>query len=130
MIMGRLGNNLSGQSKRCIGMALQIGIANIAGIIASLIYRTQDSPRYLVGRTSPLLFPRLTSKFLPHIADGISITFVAIGLWIVPIAVVAYQRVNQKREGILRDMRERGQRLSPEETRSLGDRSLTFRYMI
>jgi len=59
MIMRRLGNNLCGQSKRCVGMAIQISIANIAGIIASLIYNTQDSPRYLIGRTSSL-FPLLT----------------------------------------------------------------------
>jgi len=110
-IIAWLGNNLCGQSKRCVGMAIQISIANIAGIIASLIYNTQDSPRYLIGH-------------------GTSITFVAIGLWTIPITVVAYQRANQQREGILRDMRERGERLSPEEIKSLGDRSPTFRYMI
>ena len=36
-------------------MALHIGIGNFAGAIASNIYRTQDAPRYLVGRTSRLL---------------------------------------------------------------------------
>ncbi|KAF8337154.1 MFS general substrate transporter, partial [Amanita rubescens] len=110
-IIAWLGNNLCGQSKRCVGMAIQISIANIGGIIASLIYNTQDSPRYLIGH-------------------GTSITFVAIGLWTIPITVVAYQRANQQREGVLREMRERGERLSPEEIKSLGDRSPTFKYMI
>lgn len=46
----RLGNNLAGQYKRGVGMALHIGIGNFAGAIASNIYRTQDSPRYILGR--------------------------------------------------------------------------------
>lgn len=49
--MTRLSNNLAGQYKRGVGMALQIGFANIAGIIASNVFRTQDSPHYILGRT-------------------------------------------------------------------------------
>jgi hypothetical protein len=48
--LARLGNNLSGQYKRSVGMALQIGIGNVGIAIASNIYRTQDSPRYILGR--------------------------------------------------------------------------------
>ena len=48
--MGRLGNNLAGHYKRGVGMALQIGIGNFGGAIASNIYRTQDAPRYVLGR--------------------------------------------------------------------------------
>ena len=51
MTVQRVGNNLSGNYKRGIGMGLHIGIGNLCGIFASLIYRTQDSPRYLLGRT-------------------------------------------------------------------------------
>ncbi len=47
----RLGNNLAGHYKRGVGMALHIGIGNFAGAIASNIYRTQDGPRYILGRT-------------------------------------------------------------------------------
>ena len=54
---GRLGNNLAGHYKRGVGMAFQIGIGNFGGAIASNIYRTQDAPRYILGRTSPLTFP-------------------------------------------------------------------------
>jgi len=46
----RLGNNLAGQYKRGVGMALQIGIGNFAGAIASNVYRSQDSPRFIIGR--------------------------------------------------------------------------------
>lgn len=52
--VNRLGNNLSGQYKRGVGMALQIGIGNFAGAIASNIYRTQDAPHYILGRASSL----------------------------------------------------------------------------
>ena len=46
----RLGGNLSGQYKRGIGMAIHIGIGNFSGAIASNIYRTQDKPRFALGR--------------------------------------------------------------------------------
>jgi hypothetical protein len=51
-IILRLGNNLAGQYKRGVGMAVHIGIGNFSGAIASNIYRTQDSPRFIIGRES------------------------------------------------------------------------------
>lgn len=51
----RLSNNLSGQYKRGIGMALHIGIGNFSGAIASNIFRTQDKPRFILGRTSNVI---------------------------------------------------------------------------
>jgi hypothetical protein len=63
-----LGNNLSGQTKRGVGMAFQIvryllpsddpvlttvlsqGIGNLGGIVASNVYRSVDSPHYYPGR--------------------------------------------------------------------------------
>lgn len=45
----RLGNNLSGQYKRGVGMALHIGIGMFGGAIAANIFRTQDEPRYVLG---------------------------------------------------------------------------------
>lgn len=48
----RLGNNLAGQYKRGVGMAVQIGVGNFSGIIASNIYRSQDAPHYALGRES------------------------------------------------------------------------------
>ena len=50
----RLGNNLSGHYKRGVGMAMHIGIGNFGGAIASNIYRSQDAPRYILGRASPI----------------------------------------------------------------------------
>ena len=51
----RISNNTAGHYKRGVGMALHIGIGNFAGAIASNIYRTQDGPRYILGRTSLFL---------------------------------------------------------------------------
>lgn len=48
--MPRLGNNLAGHYKRGVGMAIQIGIGNFSGVIASNIYRSQDAPHYVLGR--------------------------------------------------------------------------------
>ncbi|KAJ8059799.1 hypothetical protein OCU04_011430 [Sclerotinia nivalis] len=42
-------NNMAGHYKRSISTALQIGIGNIGGIIASNIFLTNQAPRYLVG---------------------------------------------------------------------------------
>ncbi|KAF7858526.1 hypothetical protein EAF04_009126 [Stromatinia cepivora] len=42
-------NNMAGHYKRSISTALQIGIGNIGGIIASNIFLTNQAPRYPVG---------------------------------------------------------------------------------
>jgi hypothetical protein len=48
----RLGNNLSGQYKRGVGIALQIGLGNLTTAIVANVYRTRDSPRFILGRES------------------------------------------------------------------------------
>lgn len=44
-----LANNVSGHYKRAVSSALQIGLGNIGGIIASNIYLPQQAPRYPTG---------------------------------------------------------------------------------
>ena len=51
----RLGNNLSGQYKRGIGMAVHVGFGNLGGALAPNFYRAQDSPRFIFGRQSSSL---------------------------------------------------------------------------
>ncbi|KAH0578351.1 hypothetical protein H2248_003965 [Termitomyces sp. 'cryptogamus'] len=46
------GNNLAGQYKRGIGMAMHTGIGNFSGAFACDIYRGQDAPRYILGRNN------------------------------------------------------------------------------
>ncbi|KAL8277541.1 hypothetical protein RQP46_010096 [Phenoliferia psychrophenolica] len=74
-----LGNNLSGQTKRGVGMAFQIGIGNFGGIIASNIYRTQDSPHYYIGH-------------------GVEIGCVCLGLVTAPLYAYLLKRENKKKE--------------------------------
>jgi MFS family permease len=42
-------NNIRMNSKRGVGSALQVGFGAIGGIMASTVFRSQDSPRYING---------------------------------------------------------------------------------
>ncbi|KAL0946276.1 hypothetical protein HGRIS_012528 [Hohenbuehelia grisea] len=112
-VVAWLGNNLAGQYKRGVGMAVHIGVGNFGGAIASNIYRTQDSPRYIVGH-------------------GIELMFVGIGFIAVPVAVISYWRINKKRDAIAREAAGRGEKdkYSAQELRELGDRAPDFRYTL
>lgn len=125
----RLSNNLSGQYKRGISMALQIGIGNFSGAIASNIYRSQDSPRFILGRTLlHIAYRRIHMLMLT--SDALEFMFVGIGLLCVPIAVVAYININNRRNRKIQEALERGEKSSPEEIRRLGDRSPDFKYVL
>ncbi|KIK95819.1 hypothetical protein PAXRUDRAFT_826631 [Paxillus rubicundulus Ve08.2h10] len=51
-----LANNLEGRYKRSVGIALQIAVGNLGGAVACNIFRTQDGPRYVLGRKSCKIF--------------------------------------------------------------------------
>ncbi|KII95429.1 hypothetical protein PLICRDRAFT_98827 [Plicaturopsis crispa FD-325 SS-3] len=112
-VIAWLGNNLAGQYKRAVGMALHIGIGNFSGAISSNVYRTQDAPRYIIGH-------------------GIELMFIGIGFVSVPIAVVAYMRINAKRDAVERLALESGERqkYTVQELRDMGDRAPDFRYTL
>jgi len=109
----RLGNNLAGQYKRGVGMALHIGIGNFSGAIAANIYRSRDSPRFILGHALELMF-------------------VGLGFICVPIAILAYTRINAKRDEIQRQRLESGEkdRYTPQQLREMGDRAPDFRYTL
>ncbi|KAF7315948.1 MFS general substrate transporter [Mycena indigotica] len=109
-VVAWLGNNLSGQYKRGVGMALHIGIGNFSGAIASNIYRAKDSPRFLVGH-------------------GCELMFVGIGLICVPIAVLSYKRINRARDEQAKQT-EGARVYTKKELRELGDRAPDFRYTL
>ncbi|EKM57338.1 uncharacterized protein PHACADRAFT_160834 [Phanerochaete carnosa HHB-10118-sp] len=110
-VVAWLGNNLAGQYKRGVGMALHIGIGNFAGAIASNIYREQDAPRYILGHALELMF-------------------VGIGFVSLPIVVFLYKRINAQRDRLQKEMEEKGIKLTPEELREMGDRAPDFRYTL
>ncbi|KAF8626636.1 hypothetical protein AX15_004776 [Amanita polypyramis BW_CC] len=109
-VLSWLGNNLSGQYKRGVGLALQIGLTNLSGIFSSNLYRNKDAPRYIFG-------------------NAISLMFVVIGFACTVIIEITYKRINRRRAVILQGLAERGQKLSPEEIKRLGDKTPTFRYV-
>ncbi|KAL0565369.1 hypothetical protein V5O48_016654, partial [Marasmius crinis-equi] len=106
-----LGNNLSGQYKRAVGMGVQIGISGFSGAIISNVYRDVDKPRYTLGH-------------------GIELVFVGIGLIVVPIITMTYYRLNNKKKATIRQEEEQGVKRSPEEIRAMGDRAPEFIYTL
>ncbi|KAJ8596851.1 MFS general substrate transporter [Rhizopogon salebrosus TDB-379] len=112
-VVSWLGNNLSGQYKRGVGMALHIGIGNFSGAIAANIYRSEDSPRFLLGH-------------------GVELMFVGIGFIFLPIVVFLYKRINAQRDATERLALEKGEKVqySDQELRELGDRAPDFRYAL
>jgi len=67
-----------------------------------------------------------------YMADGCELMFVGIGLICVPIAVLTYTRINNRRDEIARGLVERGEKnpYSRKELRQMGDRAPDFRYTI
>ncbi|KAJ3514424.1 hypothetical protein NLJ89_g2392 [Agrocybe chaxingu] len=112
-IVAWLGNNLAGQYKRGIGMAMHIGIGNFSGAIAANIYRSRDSPRFILGH-------------------GLELMFVGIGFITVPIIILTYLRINKRRDEDQRFALERGEanKYSAQQLREMGDRAPDFRYTL
>ncbi|KAF8965756.1 MFS general substrate transporter [Flammula alnicola] len=112
-VVAWLGNNLAGQYKRGIGMAIHIGIGNFSGAIAANIYRSKDTPRFLVGH-------------------GVELMFVGIGFISVPIVILSYIRINKKRDEAQREALERGEtnKYTNQQLREMGDRAPDFRYTL
>jgi len=101
-----IANNLAGSYKRSAGMALQIGLGNLGGAMASNFYRSVDAPKYLLGH-------------------GLEIMFVVLGLGAVITLRISYGTINKKRE---RSGAAEG--YTDEQLADLGDKSPSFRYTL
>ncbi|KAF8182748.1 MFS general substrate transporter [Mycena galopus ATCC 62051] len=113
-ILAWLGNNLSGQYKRAVGMAFQIGIGHFGATFASNIYRTRDEPRFIVGH-------------------GCELLFVAIGLISVVVTVFISHRVNRRRDEEAHaalDGSGSEKVYTDDSLRRMGDRAPNFRYTL
>ena len=104
--IGWLNNNLGGHYKRGVGAALQIGLGNIGGIVASNIYLMSEAPEYPTG-------------------FGVSLAFV----WLCAISACLFA-IYIRRENRLRDQGKRDDRyqLPEEERNNLGDDHPAFRF--
>jgi hypothetical protein len=106
VIISWLNNNMSGHYKRSMGAALQIGVGNCAGLIASKIYITSEAPYYRTGYSTGL------SMILMVAASSIVLLFYL--MW-----------ENKKREEGRRDHL---LSLPPDELNNLGDAHPRFRF--
>ncbi|KAI2640358.1 MFS general substrate transporter [Hypomontagnella submonticulosa] len=104
-----LSNNLAGSYKRSAGMAIQIGVGNLGGAMASNFYRQRDSPQYILGH-------------------GLELGFISAGIIAAIILVISYAAINKKRDRIIQEGGE--VQFTAQELSSKGDRAVTFRYMI
>ncbi|ORY12692.1 major facilitator superfamily domain-containing protein [Clohesyomyces aquaticus] len=98
-----LANLMSGHYKRSVSSALQVGLGNIGGIVASNVFLTREAPRYRTGY-------------------GVSLGM----LWICGAACTALF-VLVKRENGKRERGERDYRLQGQDADNLGDDHPAFR---
>ena len=56
IVLGWFAMNLRGRSARVVGIPLQIGLSNIAGIIATFAFPSTDAPQYRLGYSLGLGF--------------------------------------------------------------------------
>ncbi|MBE3045826.1 hypothetical protein IMZ48_25435 [Candidatus Bathyarchaeota archaeon] len=107
-VIAWLSNNLAGSYKRSVGMAIQIGVGNLGGAMASNFYRQKDAPRYIIGH-------------------ALELVFICLGIVAGLILVWGYRRINKSRERAV----EAGEanQFTTEELSSKGDKALTWRYM-
>ena len=115
-------------------MALHIGIGNFGGAMFSNVYRTQDAPRYRVGRESIALIISscLRKPGVLFNLDGIALMFASIGIIATSAIALSYRRINAKREKLVHHGDEQGVKrtYSHEEIRDLGDKAPDFRYTL
>lgn len=89
-------------------MAIQIGVGNLGGAMASNFYREPDSPRYILGH-------------------GLELGFVCAGIIAAVILNVGYAGSNRRRQKKLAEGGEGG--FESRELSEMGDKAYTFRYM-
>ncbi|KAF5002528.1 hypothetical protein FGRMN_293 [Fusarium graminum] len=104
VLLGWLSNTVSGHYKRSISSAVQIGLGNIGGIIASNVFIAHEAPQYWTGL-------------------GVSLGM----LWVCGISCTLFYFL-AKRENNKRDRGERDHRLSEDDAMNLGDDHPHWRY--
>jgi len=104
-----LSNNLSGSYKRSAGMAIQIGVGNLAGAMAANFYRAKDGPRYKLGH-------------------ALELGFIVAGIIACIVLMLSYTSINKKRDRRMTEGHEA--QYTMEELSQKGDRAVTWRYML
>ncbi|EFI27313.1 hypothetical protein CC1G_14785 [Coprinopsis cinerea okayama7 len=111
-------NNYSGHYKRGLSMALVLSLANVGGLVSPMVFRKQDSPRFLPG-------------------FGFELIVISLGIVSGLIAVVGYRLINARRYKLAEKQGLAGDGVDLvldaeiiREERKLGDKAVSFRYTI
>ncbi|CAE7194997.1 unnamed protein product [Rhizoctonia solani] len=102
-------NNVGGDTKRGVVLAMIIGIGNLGGICSSFVYRAKDAPRYKLGHNV--------------IIGSLSMAFCAAGFTLWNLARLNRLKEKQCQEEGITDERK-------SEFRDMGDASPLFRYVL
>ncbi|KAL8310287.1 hypothetical protein RB597_010216 [Gaeumannomyces tritici] len=102
-------NNLAPASRRAIGVAFNIGVGNLGGIVGSYIYLDTEAPRYPTG-------------------FGLSLAFGCSGLLVALLLELSYKWGNKRKEAWTEA--DAHARYSEDELIKLGDKSPLFRYTL
>jgi sugar phosphate permease len=102
-------NNLAPSGRRAIGLAFNICIGNIGGIIGSYMYLERESPKYYTG-------------------FGLSLAFGGSGLVVALLLELSYVYANRKKVNISEE--EIRERYSDDLLLAMGDKSPLFKYTL
>ncbi|QRV99633.1 major facilitator superfamily transporter [Ceratobasidium sp. AG-Ba] len=104
-----ISNNVGGDTKRAVVLAMAIGIGNLGGICSSFVYRARDAPRYKLGHNVVI-----ASLCMAFAAAGFS--------WWNLDRLNKRKEAQCKAEGITHERKS--------EFREMGDASPLFRYVL
>ncbi|CAE6423289.1 unnamed protein product [Rhizoctonia solani] len=102
-------NNVGGDTKRAVVLAMIIGIGNLGGICSSFVYRAKDAPRYKLGHNV--------------ILGSLAMAFCAAGFTVWNLSRLNKLKEKQCQEEGITDARK-------SEFRDMGDASPLFRYVL
>ena len=104
------GNNIGGSTKRSVGIAMQVGIGNLGGVMSAYLFLPKDAPQYAHGHGA-----------LIGLSGGACLLCIFMTLYL-------------RRENARRDSQHKALALYTEEERNherhLGDNASFFRYTV
>ncbi|KAH0095971.1 MFS general substrate transporter, partial [Aureobasidium melanogenum] len=104
-----ISSNLAGESKRAMGIALNIALGNCGGIVGSYIFLDNEKPGYPTG-------------------FGIGLAFAAFTLFSTVVLDLSYIRLNKKRDAL--DEAQVRETYTEEDLQKMGDKSPLFKYKL
>ncbi|TVY38907.1 putative transporter [Lachnellula occidentalis] len=114
MVVSWNGNNVGGSLKRGVGIAVQIGIGNLGGVVASFVYLSMDEPRFIRGH-------------------AVLIALISMSLVLTLFMTIYLGRENTRRDVLLGEQNRSLENISHDDKlaqREKGDDASFFRYTV